>query len=122
MLLANVLAAIVFDVRAAFEVGLTDVCMHARGRDLVMDMSWPPGVPPHRREQRTGGPFVRNLVRDRHDRPHVVAAISVSDDLAAIIVRRNSIMNTAIRSEEHTSELQSLMRISYAVFCLKKKK
>src|SRR3546814_8162873 len=32
--------------------------------------------------------------------------------------------NTArpVRSEEHTSELQSLMRISYAVFCLKKKK
>src|SRR3546814_6378415 len=30
--------------------------------------------------------------------------------------------NFSIRSEEHTSELQSLMRISYAVFCLKKKK
>src|SRR3546814_7427195 len=30
-------------------------------------------------------------------------------------------MGTGIRSEEHTSELQSLMRISYAVFCLKKK-
>src|SRR3546814_9245487 len=29
---------------------------------------------------------------------------------------------TVARSEEHTSELQSLMRISYAVFCLKKKK
>src|SRR3546814_5803132 len=29
---------------------------------------------------------------------------------------------TPMRSEEHTSELQSLMRISYAVFCLKKKK
>src|SRR3546814_6279943 len=28
---------------------------------------------------------------------------------------------TSVRSEEHTSELQSLMRISYAVFCLKKK-
>src|SRR3546814_6189782 len=28
----------------------------------------------------------------------------------------------SIKSEEHTSELQSLMRISYAVFCLKKKK
>src|SRR3546814_5919055 len=28
---------------------------------------------------------------------------------------------TAVRSEEHTSELQSLMRLSYAVFCLKKK-
>src|SRR3546814_10578648 len=34
--------------------------------------------------------------------------------------RRNG--HRACRSEEHTSELQSLMRISYAVFCLKKKK
>src|SRR3546814_8038210 len=32
------------------------------------------------------------------------------------------IMHGHMRSEEHTSELQSLMRISYAVFCLKKKK
>src|SRR3546814_9887013 len=31
-------------------------------------------------------------------------------------------MHLTTRSEEHTSELQSLMRISYAVFCLKKKK
>src|SRR3546814_9253040 len=31
-------------------------------------------------------------------------------------------IEVAARSEEHTSELQSLMRISYAVFCLKKKK
>src|SRR3546814_3798552 len=31
-------------------------------------------------------------------------------------------VNSDARSEEHTSELQSLMRISYAVFCLKKKK
>src|SRR3546814_4021602 len=31
-------------------------------------------------------------------------------------------MEQRLRSEEHTSELQSLMRISYAVFCLKKKK
>src|SRR3546814_2198531 len=30
-------------------------------------------------------------------------------------------INVKVRSEEHTSELQSLMRISYAVFCLKKK-
>src|SRR3546814_6839319 len=33
----------------------------------------------------------------------------------------NSAMRSGRRSEEHTSELQSLMRISYAVFCLKKK-
>src|SRR3546814_8108663 len=31
-------------------------------------------------------------------------------------------LRRSLRSEEHTSELQSLMRISYAVFCLKKKK
>src|SRR3546814_6036926 len=36
--------------------------------------------------------------------------------------RRGSWPSTQRRSEEHTSELQSLMRISYAVFCLKKKK
>src|SRR3546814_8711112 len=35
---------------------------------------------------------------------------------------RNREPHSAARSEEHTSELQSLMRISYAVFCLKKKK
>src|SRR3546814_7837870 len=36
--------------------------------------------------------------------------------------RRDDEGSDAERSEEHTSELQSLMRISYAVFCLKKKK
>src|SRR3546814_21023326 len=35
---------------------------------------------------------------------------------------RAGLMGASWRSEEHTSELQSLMRISYAVFCLKKKK
>src|SRR3546814_7767212 len=38
-----------------------------------------------------------------------------------IIIRQGTIYD-GTRSEEHTSELQSLMRISYAVFCLKKKK
>src|SRR3546814_7095193 len=36
--------------------------------------------------------------------------------------RRKANLFASLRSEEHTSELQSLMRISYAVFCLKKKK
>src|SRR3546814_5504509 len=35
---------------------------------------------------------------------------------------RRIVAEDTVRSEEHTSELQSLMRISYAVFCLKKKK
>src|SRR3546814_8706324 len=34
----------------------------------------------------------------------------------------NAALRRGVRSEEHTSELQSLMRISYAVFCLNKKK
>src|SRR3546814_1403364 len=46
----------------------------------------------------------------RHDR-HALDQIGQLADIAGPVVR----------SEEHTSELQSLMRISYAVFCLKKK-
>src|SRR3546814_1880573 len=45
-------------------------------------------------------------------RPAVRLGIPAGDTVAGMYV--------AIRSEEHTSELQSLMRISYAVFCLKK--
>src|SRR3546814_12102469 len=42
----------------------------------------------------------------------------------AVMTQETDAMNVrgVTRSEEHTSELQSLMRISYAVFCLKKKK
>src|SRR3546814_4624324 len=41
--------------------------------------------------------------------------------LGMLIVTPPIVMLARMRSEEHTSELQSLMRISYAVFCLKKK-
>src|SRR3546814_7171328 len=45
-------------------------------------------------------------------------------DATAILIADMSkgLYTGALRSEEHTSELQSLMRISYAVFCLKKQK
>src|SRR3546814_10103769 len=43
-------------------------------------------------------------------------------NLSAYVFETASSVLTDHRSEEHTSELQSLMRISYAVFCLKKKK
>src|SRR3546814_2434001 len=46
----------------------------------------------------------------------------VSTTLALSLIARFPGALRLIRSEEHTSELQSLMRISYAVFCLKKKK
>src|SRR3546814_5478989 len=61
------------------------------------------------------------------ERGGVVAAIgdeflpfAVADRAAGERVRRQQ--HLMARSEEHTSELQSLMRISYAVFCLKKTK
>src|SRR3546814_9137827 len=47
---------------------------------------------------------------------------SVARLLSPMTMRCGMPINSASRSEEHTSELQSLMRISYAVFCLKKKK
>src|SRR3546814_6865545 len=46
----------------------------------------------------------------------ILAAVLPDQLQAALLDRRQ------VRSEEHTSELQSLMRISYAVFCLKKKR
>src|SRR3546814_5457099 len=50
-----------------------------------------------------------------------VAAPALADQLAARTTAFHKAMTIdRARSEEHTSELQSLMRISYAVFCLKK--
>src|SRR3546814_3434037 len=46
----------------------------------------------------------------------------ISDHPQAKREHGRSLEQRRLRSEEHTSELQSLMRISYAVFCLKKKK
>src|SRR3546814_2502809 len=43
-------------------------------------------------------------------------------DLYCAVPGHRNAVEIVLRSEEHTSELQSLMRISYAVFCLKKKK
>src|SRR3546814_6581800 len=45
--------------------------------------------------------------------------VGVANDNQAVLDQSDLVI---LRSEEHTSELQSLMRISYAVFCLKKKK
>src|SRR3546814_2752055 len=59
----------------------------------------------HRRERRLGAIALTSGQAGRGE--------NAEDDVA--------VRMAAVRSEEHTSELQSLMRISYAVFCLKKK-
>src|SRR3546814_8334050 len=55
------------------------------------------------------------------DRPSLVRALARACEKAGKQPRLFVQVNIGDRSEEHTSELQSLMRISYAVFCLKKK-
>src|SRR3546814_3140996 len=66
-------------------------------------------------------------VDGRPDERGVDAVVELLDDVGRAVVERadhglGRLEEIRHRSEEHTSELQSLMRISYAVFCLKKKK
>src|SRR3546814_3323349 len=68
-------------------------------------------------------------MRDRHIGPALVQNHHHREDSGDVedgkrgpyLVRARHLVADAKRSEEHTSELQSLMRSSYAVFCLKKK-
>src|SRR3546814_9504615 len=76
----------------------------------------------------TAGSFLGGRLADRRLLPSLVAmALAVMLVLAAFSQTSRSLVPAAItlvlwgRSEEHTSELQSLMRISFVVFCLKKK-
>src|SRR3546814_7921114 len=65
----------------------------------------------------------RDLTSDRLNLSLHAAHYLTADDIVPLLVLL--LIETGLeleRSEEHTSELQSLMRISYAVFCLKKKK
>src|SRR3546814_6751270 len=63
------------------------------------------------------------VVNDLDSAPadETVAAITAAGGKAVACIGSVTAVDFAERSEEHTSELQSLMRISYAVFCLKKK-
>src|SRR3546814_3651066 len=65
---------------------------------------------------------VEHVAQIIHDDP-VVPDAKPPESRAAEFCRvvREAVRVAGDRSEEHTSELQSLMRISYAVFCLKKK-
>src|SRR3546814_10413344 len=71
---------------------------------------------------------LQELCRRLRFKPEIARfALHVLEYRQAIVDRSgadivNIVVEPAMRSEEHTSELQSLMRISYAVFCLKKKK
>src|SRR3546814_3055439 len=79
-----------------------------------------------------GGPGYLQLVADLYNRPNPTFEPGAADDPTTSLGRWRQLVRPLLspeavrlhrrRSEEHTSELQSLMRISYAVFCLKIKK
>src|SRR3546814_3204026 len=65
-----------------------------------------------------GSTLTRLGIQSTNDLPQITPGLSQNRSIVGI----NAYLRGVGRSEEHTSELQSLMRISYAVFCLKKKK
>src|SRR3546814_1358707 len=73
--------------------------------------------------------LVDQAIRDNVDNRARIAKLFADDALRLVVCGSSSPLPSpdrarpclAVRSEEHTSELQSLMRISYDVFCLKKK-
>src|SRR3546814_10779532 len=71
----------------------------------------------HQHDARRRRPLARHPLR----RVAIERAAGAAVDRADKVVQRFE-RSGGVRSEEHTSELQSLMRISYAVFCLKKQK
>src|SRR3546814_7244156 len=92
----------------AFEAFLSDHEVNMRGTI---------GVPFRRREHLAHRAVVRDGIVRRNDGPEAEAPFLVGPE-----PRTKRCIVAVRRSEEHTSELQSLLRISYAVFCLKKKK
>src|SRR3546814_4143236 len=66
-------------------------------------------------------PKWRDLVVEKDDDGHL-RINRINYEICVLTALRERLRCKEIRSEEHTSELQSLMRISYAVFCLKQKK
>src|SRR3546814_1917313 len=99
----------------------SDVCSSdlalARGE---MFLQYQPKL--HLRRQQVAG--AEALVRWQHPTRGLILPgdfIEVAEEAREIGPLTLWTLRQVIRSEEHTSELQSLMRISYAVFCLKKK-
>src|SRR3546814_9772652 len=84
-----------------------------------------PGSHPGRTAPAIGSTFVSPTSKPQSSIIGRRNAVSIgqggSRRLSVAILRSRQVSTTG-RSEEHTSELQSLMRISYDVFCLKKKK
>src|SRR3546814_7253264 len=102
-----------FKQKTAYEMRISDWSSDVCSSDLYLG--------PERRDSRRGPGGSTRLVR----RTPYADRLPYGDQSASRAIgskcNRRSELHLYRRSEEHTSELQSLMRISYAVFCLKKK-
>src|SRR3546814_1311922 len=94
-----------------------------RGRALIASGL---GVEEINAREAAGWTFRKTRISEQFDFSAAKAVLPEGADLL-LLLRKNGTLrffthaSRPTRSEEHTSELQSLMRISYAVFCLKKK-
>src|SRR3546814_10437788 len=114
-----------FKQKTAYEMRISDWSSDVCSSDLGLSPRGQPRQHSHI-ARRAGSPLPQNgcrpgiHCRDPLPWPHGKALVAGVPTLAA--GRAASVIrHRPGRSEEHTSELQSLMRISYAVFCLKKK-
>src|SRR3546814_3754878 len=96
----------------------TDRCFHSARQHLIRSILHLPRF----------GPICIDRLQLPRDLSVIVPTVSIPEGditmktLLKTAMLTGACMIAAPRSEEHTSELQSLMHISYAVFCLKKKK
>src|SRR3546814_8207238 len=85
------------------------------GMEQIGTLEPKPGVPP------TSGHLAALIDTTKNGNTLAIISAAYQDPKAAQWLSERTGVPAVVRSEEHTSELQSLMRISYAVFCLKKK-
>src|SRR3546814_7902051 len=96
---------------------LTDVV------DLLKESEWPlRGTKWTKLHLDAGGKGKLDWTAPKASRAKTLRALTRGITWLSPPLKKETEITGPIRSEEHTSELQSLMRISYAVFCLKKKK
>src|SRR3546814_7651030 len=109
---------VVVDVRVALHVGVAELLLTAVGqRGLAAPAAAQVEAGTHNRRQAVHPDFaLQRTIVDEH-----AEIVGHAGDVVRI-ARAEGAVERLVRSEEHTSELQSLMRISYAVFCLKQKK
>src|SRR3546814_7050108 len=97
---------------------ISDWSSYVCSSDLGFDDDRRRKVPVDRQDGLLGNIVEPHLLRHRSQ----FDELFVAQALTRFMAEKREFQRNVRRSEEHTSELQSLMRISYAVFCLKKKK